>query len=262
MSLCETSQRADPNRPSGPRVYDYLTGGTSWFPADKAHAENLIAADPAMKPGFRELARQNRRFILAATTWAASRGIRQFLDLGSGLPVTPAIHDAAPDAGVCYLDNDPVVQLKLKAQYGGARGIAVAGADARKPREVLGHPAVQGLLDLRKPACLLFGGTLSGMTGDEARWAVAGLAWVLAEGSCAAISCVSFADAGTGEKMAAALSQAGPWHNHSEEDVRSFFEAGRLNVAGGIAGLKLWPRLLPVAAKGVRLIGGVALKKA
>ena len=258
---CPDGQRADLDRPSGPRVYNYLTGGTDWFPADKAHAENLIGIDPGMKPDFRELARQNRRFILAATTWAASRGIRQFLDLGSGLPAVPAIHDAAPDAVVAYVDVDPVAAMKARAQYHDLEGIAVARADARKPRKVLEHPAVQGLLDLRKPACLLFGGTLSGMTGCEARRAVSGLAWVLAAGSAVVIDCVSFADSVTGEKMAAALSLGGPWHNHSEADVRSFFEAGRLDVEGGLADLRLWPRLLPVKDSGVRLIGGVALKK-
>ena len=256
---CPDGQRADPSQPSGPRVYSYLCGdaGAYHFPADKAHAEKLIA----LGAGFRELARQNRRFILAAATFAAGQlGIRQILDIGSGLPATPAIHDAAPGAVVCYLDNDPVVSMQLCAHYGKLDGIAVAKADARNPGAVLAHPAVAGLLDLDAPIAVLFGGTLSAVEAATAREAVAGYASELAAGSAVTISCVSFAEREAGDKMAAALSAGGPWHNHSAEDVASFFEAGKLEVQGGVAELKLWPRLLPIAAKGVRLIGGVALK--
>ena len=265
MSTCETSQpgaRADPNRPSIPRIYSYLTGGHGWFPADRDHAETLLGLGACMKPDFRELATRNRHFILAVTRWAASRGIGQFLDLGSGLPASPAVHDMAPEAVVAYVDNDRVAALKMRAWYQGNPRIAVSGQDVREPEKVLGGPAVSKLLDMGEPLCALLGGTLSAMSGDDARQAVAGYAEAMTPGSALVISCVSFADPATGDKMAAALSLDALWVNHSAEDVASFFEAGKLEVQGGLADLRRWPRLLPVAARGVRLTGGVALKKA
>jgi hypothetical protein len=108
---------------------------------------------------------------------------------------------------------------------------------------------------------VLLGGTLSAMTGGEARQSVARLARELVPGSVFAISCVSFADRETGEKMAAALSRAGNWVNHSAGDVASFFGCAWLPVQGGLADLRLWPRLVTVQDKGVRLLGGVAVKE-
>ena len=256
---CPDGQRADLNRPSGPRVYNYLTGGTDWFPADKAHAENLIGLDPGMKPDFRELARQNRRFILAATTWAASRGIRQVLDIGSGLPATPAVHDAAPDAVVCYVDLDPVCTMKMRAHYQGQKDIAVARADARDPGAVLSHPVVHGLLDMDQPVTVLLGGTLSAMKGAVARRAVAGFTRALVPESAVVISCVSFADEETGKKGAEALSRAGDWFNHSGAEIAGFFASAHLEVRGGLADLRRWPALVP--AGDVSLLGGVAIKE-
>src|SRR3954468_20313380 len=91
------------------RVYDYWLGGKDNFAADREAAEAMLKDHP----GLRALARQNRTFVLKAVTGAASRGIPQFLDLGGGLPASPAVHDAArdaePPARVVYVDRDPVV---------------------------------------------------------------------------------------------------------------------------------------------------------
>lgn len=261
MSRPAVTPRVDLTRPSGPRVHNYLTGGHSWFPADREHAEQLIRSAPPGSPDVRELAQASRRFILAATTWAASRGIRQFLDCGAGLPGGPAVHEAArearPGSVVAYVDLDAVVMKKLRAHYRDSEGIAVAEADVRDPQAVLGCREVKELLDLSRPVALLFGGTLSAMTAGQARRAVAGFTKAVAPGSAVAVSCASWRDRDAGERMAAALSAGGTWHNHSEADVRAFF--GRLEVMGGVSDLRHWPALVPAGAAGV--IGGVAVKE-
>jgi hypothetical protein len=95
----------DTTRPSIARVYDYWLGGKDNFKADREEAERLLQ----IYPDLRRLARENRQFLRRAVHWlAAERGIRQFLDIGSGLPTASNTHDvaqaAAPDAKVAYVD--------------------------------------------------------------------------------------------------------------------------------------------------------------
>ena len=101
--------RFDTSRPSIVRVYDYWLGGKDNFAADREEAERLLGIYPLMA----KLARDNRQFLIRAVTYVAGQGVRQFLDVGSGLPTADNIHQAAqavdPSCRVVYADNDPLV---------------------------------------------------------------------------------------------------------------------------------------------------------
>src|ERR1700722_5109395 len=122
-------QGFDPREPNIARVYDVFLGGKDNYAADRGVAGRLAEISPEFVQG----AHDTRAFIGRAVTWAATRGIRQFLDLGSGLPTQPAVHEfareAIPDARACYVDNDPVAVLHARALLAEPDGITVIKAD-------------------------------------------------------------------------------------------------------------------------------------
>ncbi len=145
----------DPARPSPARVYDYLLGGRHNFEADRAVAEMIKAQAPEIV----DAAWANRGFHQRAAKWIAERGIRQFIDIGSGLPTVGNTHQvvrlAAPDARVVYVDNDPMVLAYGTDLLGDDQAAAVILADMRDPGEVLGNPELRRLIDFTEPVGLL-----------------------------------------------------------------------------------------------------------
>jgi hypothetical protein len=149
------------------RMYDYFLGGKDNFPADKAAAEQLLAVVPETRVG----ARENRAFLQRAVRFlAAEAGIRQFLDIGTGLPTQGNVHEVAqevaPEARVVYVDNDPIVHVHATALLGGP-GTASVLADLRAPEEVLNHPETQRLIDLDQPLGLLLVAVLHFVRDEE-----------------------------------------------------------------------------------------------
>jgi hypothetical protein len=148
-------------------VYDYLLGGKDHVAVDRAVAEKLLA----VAPDARAVARANRRFQVDAVHHLAERGVRQFLDLGTGLPTSPSIHETvrkvSPACRVIYVDHDPVVRLHVQALLADAPGVAGIQADLRRPGDVLGDPHVTGLIDLDQPVCVLMVGVLHFVMDDE-----------------------------------------------------------------------------------------------
>src|SRR5258707_2520453 len=145
----------DPTRPTAARLYDYYLGGTTNFAADRAVAERLKADVPDLI----DAVWANRGFHGRAAVWLARRGIRQFIDIGSGLP-TPnnthdAVHKVAPEARVVYVDNDPMVAAHADALLAEDGTTAVITADLRDPGALLGDPALVGLIDFAEPAGVL-----------------------------------------------------------------------------------------------------------
>ena len=175
----------DTNVPNAARIYDYLLDGRDNFGPDRELADR-IQAEAGDGDGVRELAKINRRFVLSASRWCASMlGVDQFLDCGCGLPLVPAVHDAArqgcPDATVVYADKDAKVISHVETMCWAGEGLAAVAADASDPVAVLAGAA--GLLDLARPVAVIFGGTLSAMGADVARNAVQGFTEALAPGS-------------------------------------------------------------------------------
>jgi trans-aconitate methyltransferase len=145
----------DPGRPAPARIYDYLLSGENNFPADREAAERITAVVPEL----RDCAWANRGFHQRAARWIAQQGIRQFIDIGSGLPTVgnthEVVHRVDPDCRVVYADNDPMVREQASDLLTDQDGVRVILADLRDPDRVLGHPDVRGLIDFSQPAGLL-----------------------------------------------------------------------------------------------------------
>jgi hypothetical protein len=143
-------------RPNVARIYDYLLGGKDNFAVDREAAKQLIAASPDMAG----IVRDNRSFIGRAIRYLTDEaGIRQFIDLGGGLPTQTNVHEmaqrVAPDARVVYIDNDPVVWSHGQALLARGEQVAMVQADLREPAEVLQSPELLGLLDLAQPVAVV-----------------------------------------------------------------------------------------------------------
>jgi SAM-dependent methyltransferase len=140
------------------RRYDYLLGGKDNFAADRESGDRLIAAIPQVRTG----ALENRQFLRRAVTHLAGEaGVRQFLDIGTGIPTSPNVHEVAqaivPSARVVYADNDPIVLSHARALLTSSPQGATAyvDADLRRPDEILDAPELAATLDLSQPVALM-----------------------------------------------------------------------------------------------------------
>jgi hypothetical protein len=145
----------DPNRPSAARIYDYFLGGTHNFAADRAVGDRALE----MVPRIPKIAQANRAFLRRAVRHAAANGVRQFLDLGSGIPTEGNVHDVAravhADARVVYVDREPTAVLHAQDILGDDPHTTAVQGDLQHPQPVLGHPDVRRLLDFDEPVCIL-----------------------------------------------------------------------------------------------------------
>jgi len=132
----------DPDVPSAARIYDFFLGGKENFAVDRAVAQKLLE----LSPNIKESARANRRFLVRAVEYLADQGIRQFLDIGTGLPTQENVHEVAlrkaPDSRIVYVDNDPIVLAHARALLGRNPQVAVAQGDLREPESILDNPEV------------------------------------------------------------------------------------------------------------------------
>jgi len=178
------------DHPNVARVYDYLLGGSHNFAADRAAAKEFLAR----WPDARETMLANRAFLGRAVRFlAAQAGIRQFLDIGSGIPTMGNVHAIAEQAAsgtrVVYVDADEVAVLHSRAILAGNDRAAAIQADLRNPHDILGHPHLLDLLDLSKPVALLLVAILHFLPDSEGPAAlVAELRDGLAPGSYVVIS--------------------------------------------------------------------------
>jgi hypothetical protein len=145
----------DPTTPTTARLYDFYLGGTANFAADRALGEKMKEAVPDVFEG----AWANRGFHQRAAIWMADHGIRQFLDLGAGLPTQGNTHEVvlkhAPDAKVVYVDIDPMVAAHAKSLLTGGDRTAFIQADLSDTDAVLGSEKLTALLDLTQPVGIL-----------------------------------------------------------------------------------------------------------
>jgi hypothetical protein len=156
---------AGPIAPNPARMYDYYLGGKDNFRVDRDAAEKAITAAPFIPV----LARANRAFLVDAVEKMAAAGISQFLDIGSGLPTSPNVHEVAstavPDPRVVYMDVDPVVVAHSRV-IRGRSGTATVCADLRSPAAVFSAPDVGKLIDFSQPVGLLMMSVLHFVSGD------------------------------------------------------------------------------------------------
>jgi hypothetical protein len=178
----------DASVPNHARVYDYWLGGKDNYAADREAAERQARAIPQLP----WLARQNREFLRRAVRFCAADGIRQFLDIGSGLPTNQNVHEVAQlvsaDARVVYVDIDPVVVAHAQALLSGSQTAAIRG-DVCRPDDILAAPEVGRLIDFSQPVAVLALAVLHLIPDDSgAAGGVARLRDAMAPGSYLVIS--------------------------------------------------------------------------
>ncbi|MER6395541.1 SAM-dependent methyltransferase [Kitasatospora sp. NPDC001603] len=255
--------------PHPARMYDYYLGGKDNFPADREAAEKVIAAMPDARLG----ARINREFLGRAVEFAVGRGVRQFLDIGTGIPAVGSTaevaHRVAPDARVVYVDNDPIVLTHARAllAYHPAGHTSVLHADLRDPEAILGDPGLKEALDLSRPVALMLVAVLHFVRDEEgAAETVARLRDALAPGSMLILShgTQDFMTARAAAETTEVYSRASsPLVLRAQEEVREFFGDFEL-VDPGLVQLPLWrPRaeLPPRWQEAAPAYAGVAVKR-
>jgi SAM-dependent methyltransferase len=230
--------------PQSARVYDYWLGGKDHFPADRALGDAIAEALPTI----RTQVRAQRAFLGRAVRYLTrDAGVRQFLDIGTGIPTAGNVHDVAqeiaPESRVLYVDNDPIVLAHARALMAGTPegSVAFIQADLRDPETILGDPAVAATLDLAQPVGLVLVGVMHHLRdSDDPRRVVATLVGALAPGSYLVLSqSTPDFDPDAMRNLAAASEQGGiPNVPRSLSDTEPFF-----------AGLELVePALVPMAA--------------
>ncbi|SCL18074.1 S-adenosyl methyltransferase [Micromonospora pallida] len=157
----------DVERPSVARMYDYFLGGSHNFAADRAAARAMMAAIPEAPL----MAQANRAFLRRAVHFLAGVGVRQFLDLGSGIPTVGNVHEIAqrvvPDSRVVYVDVDPVAVAHSREILSRHDRATILQEDLRRPERILAHPDLRALLDLAEPVALMAVAVLHFVADDD-----------------------------------------------------------------------------------------------
>jgi O-methyltransferase involved in polyketide biosynthesis len=244
-------------------MYDYYLGGKDHFPADRKAAEKVIAAYPRT----RALALENRRFLERAVEFLASQGIRQFVDLGTGLPTWPNVHEVArsiqPDARVAYVDNDPVVAVHGRVLCDGEDRITMIDGDIRRPQAILANPELTDLIDLSEPVAFLCVAVLHFITEEENPLEiVAALRSQMTPGSYLVISHATTDGADrrvVGQIMDVYAGATAPAVPRTEGAIRDLFTG--LDLAEpGLTDVAQWRCALPSDTGNICILGGAGRK--
>ena len=247
------------------RVYDYVLGGKDNFPADRAAAEQAMAGWPGLTTSMR----QGRAFMVRAVRYLAEAGIDQFLDVGTGIPTSPNVHEVVqaviPGARVVYVDNDPIVLTHARALLtsDGQGRTAYLDADLREPEAILTSPELLGTLDLTRPVALSVIGITQFVPDEVAYDVVARLMQRLPSGSYLALSTVT-ADSDPDVMQAVkAYNDRGIFAvARTKPQVEAFFDGLEL-VEPGVALAHRWrpdADTAPAADNQVAMYGGIARK--
>jgi len=228
----------DVSRPSVARVYDFWLGGENNFASDRDMGSRMAELNPALP----QLVRQNREFICAAAARAAAAGIGQFLDLGSGLPSHPAVHEAVreviPDARVCYVDIDPVAVLHGEGLLARGEGLAAVQADLADPEAVLANPKVRTVIDMAQPTALILAAVVHFMPANEAAALCAEYMRRSAPRSWLIVSSGHYQDKELASRLQETATHTRFW-NHSAADLASML-GGLEPVAPGVSEARGW----------------------
>ncbi len=158
---------ADFSQPNSGRMTDYLLGGSHNFAVDRQHADQLADRIPAIAAG----ARAHRSFLRRAVRYLVAAGIRQFIDIGSGIPTNGHVHEVldrvAPDATVLYVDRDAATAAHGRAMLAGRPNAAMIRGDLDEPGRVLATPEAVRLIDCTRPVGLLLLGVLNYTTPED-----------------------------------------------------------------------------------------------
>lgn len=254
----------DPAVPSPARMYDYYLGGKTNYPADREAAEKALS----VVPSGRQLARANRYFLMRAVLLMADQGVTQFIDLGTGIPTSPSVHELAraihPGAHVLYVDNDAVAAAHSRALLATSSGVQAIQADIRCPGDILDSPESRELIDFSKPVGVLFVAVLHFIENcyrpDEI---VRAFTSRMVPGSYLALSHIT-SDGAAPDDVMEAISDAyarssSPAVFRAETEIRDFFADVEL-LDPGLTEVTRWlPYSLPFSAESsvIRFLAGI-----
>jgi hypothetical protein len=258
----------DTSKPNIARMNDYFLGGKDNFAADRRAAEQLLALAPELKT----MARENRRFLGRAVRYLAEQGVRQFFDIGSGLPTRQNTHEVAravaPGARVVYVDRDPVVISHTRAILPCDERTAVVEGDILHPEEIVANCHVRRIVDFDEPMAIMIFGALHYIPHcDDPFASVAWLRDAIPAGSYLALSHAVFdtrpeAARPMEDIYRDILGRPGASGSRTTEDVRRFFEGFEL-VDPGLVHVRRWrPDIQPSerTPEAVWAVGGVGRK--
>ncbi|SDH14579.1 SAM-dependent methyltransferase [Nonomuraea jiangxiensis] len=236
----------NPDIPNVARMYDYYLGGRDNFASDRAAAEKIIELGRQMGNDAREIARANRAFLGRAVGSLAATGIRQFLDIGAGLPTQDNVHQVAKrhatDSRVAYVDNDPVVLNHARALLARDSDVITVEGDLRDADAIFDNPDITSHLDFSRPIAVLLVAILHFVPdNDEAAGIVGQVKKRLRPGDYLVLSHVSAGtttqrDAQEGQRVYSATTSGGIAHRGYAE-IFPYFDGLEL----------LPPGLVPVA---------------
>jgi SAM-dependent methyltransferase len=237
-------QGLDVTVPNVARIYDHLLGGKDNFEADREAARRLLA----VVPDAARAARANRTFLARAVQFLAREaGIRQFLDIGTGLPTRGNVHEIAqvanPQAHVLYTDIDPMVVVHASALLANSLTVAATQADLRQPEHLFTMPVTRTLIDISQPLAVLLVAVLHFLPDNENPWALVDeIKRKLAPGSCVVISHVTADEIPAGAARQASevyRDASAPGVARSRDDIARFF-SGLDMVAPGLVDAAAW----------------------
>ncbi|MFK0172132.1 SAM-dependent methyltransferase [Streptomyces sp. NPDC090306] len=254
----------DTSKPHPARIYDYLLGGKDNYEVDRDAADQLADVAPEVRIGVRA----NRAFMQRAVKYVVGEGVRQILDVGTGLPTSPNVHEiaqeVAPDVRIAYVDNDPIVNTHANALLSLNGSTSVVLADLRDPRAILEHPGVRQVIDFDRPVALLLVAVVHFLTeADEPERIVATLRDALPAGSFLVLSHATDDFADRSEAQAVYTKATATLNLRSRDRIERFFEGFDL-VEPGLAQVPYWrpEGTPPEESESIGFYGGVARKRA
>ncbi|MFD0857247.1 SAM-dependent methyltransferase, partial [Actinomadura adrarensis] len=203
----------------------------------------------ALAPDLPVLGKAQRRFLLRVTRMCAEAGIDQFIDIGSGIPTAPNVHETArktnPKARVAYVDYDPIVTVHNSALLRDGDGVVSVEADVRDPDGLLGHPDIAGLFDFDRPALFLFVGLFHLVSDDEdPRGLIARYRERMAPGSHVMISqfCTDGSDPAAKAKLEEiSVNSPSPMCFRPRTEIARFFDGFEVLEPGVVDVQDWWP---------------------
>jgi S-adenosyl methyltransferase len=234
----------DTSRPHPARMYDYYLGGKDNYVVDREAAAAILR----VVPEIRDMARENRAFMQRAVRYLVGEaGIRQIIDIGTGIPTAGNVHEVAqqldPGVRVAYVDNDPIVHVHASALLTSQGRTSIVLADLREPAGILDHPRVRELIDFGQPVALLLVAIMHFITDQEGPGQIiAAFRDALAPGSCLALShgTADFHDQAVADAGAAVYAKAtAPLVLRGQAQVAALFDGWNL-IDPGVVQVPLW----------------------
>ncbi|WP_210581876.1 SAM-dependent methyltransferase [Streptomyces sp. GESEQ-4] len=260
--MAMSAEEIDTSRPHPARIYDYLLGGKDNYDVDQAAGDALAAKAPEVRISVQA----NRAFLQRAVRYVVGTGVRQILDIGTGLPTSPNVHEiaheAASDVRVAYIDNDPIVKAHADALLSQSGATSIALGDLRDPQAIIDHPDVRQVIDFDEPVALLLVAILHFITdAEKPAQIVATLRDALPAGSYLVLSHATGDLADRRDAQAVYNNATATMNLRTRAEVERLFDGFEL-IEPGVTQVPFWRPDTPPPARVAEIgfYGGVARK--